>query len=294
MRQPAARALAVIATLASSAVRAATPDAGDGGWSFDPLVVALIAVPTILYVWGLARAGTVRRAFAPTWRVACWFAAVAVLWLALLSPLDGLADASFAWHMGQHLALMLVAAPLLAASNAHLVILHVFAVPWRRRLGRFVGAVPGVRGGGHHRAAPWLAALAFAAGLWLWHAPALYDAALANETVHTFEHMTFLLTAAVFWRMVSSAGDRRLDAGTAIILVTLTGLQGNLMAALITLAPVPIYAYHGPDALSDQQTAGLLMWVPAGLVYLASTIWAIHRLITVPRRRGRPLAVPQR
>lgn len=293
MRQPAARALTLVAALLPSALRAAAPGDGDAGWSFDPLVVSLIAVPTVLYIWGLSRAGRARQAFAPAWRIVCWFAAVAVLWLALLSPLDGLADASFAWHMGQHLALMLVAAPLLAASNAHLVVLHVFAVPWRRRLGRFVGGVPGVRSSGHHRAAPWLAALAFAAGMWLWHAPALYDAALANETVHTFEHLTFLLTAAVFWRMVSSAGDRRLDAGTAIVLVTLTGLQGNLMAALITLAPAPIYAYHGADALSDQQTAGLLMWVPAGLVYLASTGCAIHRLMAAPGRRVRSRAVQQ-
>ena len=167
MRQPAARALTLAAALSPLAVRADAPGADDGGWSFDPLVVSLIVVPAVLYAWGLVRAGRARRAFAPPWRIACWAGAVVVLWLALLSPLDGLADASFAWHMGQHLALMLVAAPLIAASNAHLVVLHVFRVPWRRRLGRFVGAVPGVRAGGHARAAPWLAALAFAAGLWL-------------------------------------------------------------------------------------------------------------------------------
>ena len=293
MLQPATRTLALVALLLPVAAGAARSGDHDSGWSFDPLVVALIAVPTVLYVWGLARAGAACRAFAPRWRIACWFGAGAVLWLALLSPLDALADGSFAWHMGQHLALMLVAAPLLAASNAHLVILHIFNVPWRRRLGRFIGAVPGVREGGHARAAPWIAALVFAAGLWLWHAPALYDAALADETVHTFEHLTFLITAAIFWRMVSTVGDRRLDPGSAILLVTLVALQGNLMAALITLAPTPIYAaYRGPGALSDQQLAGLLMWVPAGVVYLASTGWAIHRLIAAPRRGRFAAAAP--
>ena len=81
----------------------------------------------------------------------------------------------------------------------------------------------------------------FALGLWLWHAPHLYEDALANEQLHTLEHLTFLITAAVFWRMISTSGDRRLDAGTAILLVTLVGLQGNLLAALITLAPDPLY-----------------------------------------------------
>ena len=88
--------------------------------------------------------------------------------------------------------------------------------------------------------APVIAALAFAAGLWLWHAPRMYDAALADPALHTIEHLTFLVTSAVFWRMVSTAGDRRLDGLSAVVIVTLIALQGNLLAALITLAPQPL------------------------------------------------------
>jgi len=62
--------------------------------------------------------------------------------------------------------------------------------------------------------------------------------------------------------------------------VTLVGLQGNLMAALITLSPTPLYlSYAGPGGLADQQWAGLMMWIPAGLIYLASTVFALRRLI---------------
>jgi cytochrome c oxidase assembly factor CtaG len=119
----------------------------------------------------------------------------------------------------------------------------------------------------------------FALGLWLWHAPHLYEDALANEQLHTLEHLTFLISAAVFWRMISTSGDRRLDLGTTIVLVTLVGLQGNLLAALITLAPDPLYASYAAQPLADQQVAGLLMWVPAGLIYLGSTVLATIRLI---------------
>ena len=116
--------------------------------------------------------------------------------------------------------------------------------------------------------------------MWCWHAPRLYEAALANPTLHTLEHLTFLVTAAVFWRMVLTAGNRRLSLPTAIVLVTLVGLQGNLMAALITLAPAPLYAsYAGAGGLLDQQAAGLLMWIPAALIYLASTVWTLYKLL---------------
>lgn len=250
------------------------------GWTFDPLATALLALSITLYTFGLARMGTARAAIAPPWRLACYAAAVGTLVLALFSPLVARTETSFAWHMGQHLLLMLVAAPLLALSNTHLVALFAFPLGRRRRIGRFVNGVPGVRAGASARHGPWIAGLAFAAGLWLWHAPAMYQAALYDGTVHTLEHLTYLITAAIFWRMIATAGDRRLDLGSAIVLVTLVGLQGNLMAALITLAPTPIYAGYAQSAgIADQQMAGILMWVPAGLIYLASTMWALGKFV---------------
>ena len=259
------------------------------GWSADPLVIVLLAVAVTLYLIGLARIGRARAAISPPWRIAAYVAGIATLVAALLSPIDGRADTSFAWHMAQHLLLMVVAAPLFAVSNSHLVDLFAFPLLWRRRIGRWIGVVPGVRQG-TGRLAPWVAGMIFAAGLWAWHAPALYEAALANPALHTFEHVTFLFTAAVFWRMISTSGDRRLDPGSAIVLVTLVGLQGNLMAALITLAPMPIYEiYAGLGALADQQVAGMLMWVPAGLLYLVATghaIWRMLHAAPAPLRSG--------
>ena len=262
------------------------------GWTFDPLVTALLLLSTTFYLAGLFRMGRARPAVAPPWRIACYAMAVVVLVLALLSPLDGRADASFAWHMSQHLLLMIVAAPLLALSNVQLVSLFAFPLPWRRRLGRWVGGVPGVKPGASDRRGPWIAAACLTAGLWLWHAPVLYETALANGTVHTAEHLTFLVTAAVFWRMVTTAGGRRLDLGSSVVLVTLVGLQGNLMAALITLAPAPLYAsYGGGGGLLDQQIAGLIMWVPAGFIYLASTVWALSRLMRTATVAQPPISV---
>lgn len=249
-------------------------------WSFDPLIGGLLLISMSLQIAGIARMGSARAVIAPPWRVGAYCSAVITVVVALFSPIDAHADSSFAWHMLQHLLLILVAAPLLAVSNAHFVSLYAFPLPMRKRIGKAVGMVPGARQSTRHALAPWLAALAFVAGLWLWHAPVMYEAALANRWIHSAEHLVFLFTAAFFWRMVITAGDRRLSLGTSVLLVSLVGLQGNLMAALITLAPQPLYSsYATPGGLLDQQWAGLIMWIPAGLIYLASTVYTLRRLI---------------
>jgi cytochrome c oxidase assembly factor CtaG len=257
------------------------------GWSLDPWIAPLLGLSVLLQTVGLARMGAARPRVAPPWRNAAYAGAVLALCVALFSPVDARADGDFAWHMVQHLLLMLVAAPLLALSNAQFVALHALPLRGRRRIGGMAAAIPGVRAGGRHAAAPWLAGLAFAATTWLWHAPRLYEAALDSRALHAAEHLTFLFASAVFWRMVATAGDRRLDAGSSIMLVTLVGLQANLMAALLTLAPAPLYAHQG--GLERQQLAGLAMWVPAGLLYLAATVHALHALLS-PRAADRRTA----
>jgi cytochrome c oxidase assembly factor CtaG len=235
----------------------------------------------MLYAAGLVAMGPVRRrAIAPPARILCWAGAVAITVVALFSPLDALADDSFAWHMAQHLMLMLGSAPLFASANTHLVALMAFPLPLRRRIGGTINRAPGVKTGSSSRLAPLVAALCFVAGLWLWHAPRLYDLALSDPSIHTLEHLTFVITSAVFWRMVVTSGNRRLDRLSGIVLVTLVGLQGNLLAALITLAPHPLYQGYIGNTIEDQQVAGLLMWVPAGLVYLAATVHALWRILS--------------
>ena len=261
------------------------------GWTLEPTAAVILAGSVTLYSLGLARmSGPQRRAIAPAWRAGCYYAAALVLVVALFSPLDGLADGSFAWHMGQHLLLMLIAAPLLALANTHLVSLFALAMSPRRLFGRVFSGIPGVRLAAADRRGPFLAALLFALGLWLWHAPRMYDTALENAPIHTLEHLTFLITSAVFWRMVLNAGDRRLDAGSAILLTVIVGLQANLLAALIVLAPSPIYSVYAMNDLADQQVGGILMLVPASLVFVAATVIAIGRLVRSgeTQRRGRP------
>lgn len=284
-------ALLVACVAAPASAHAGADNVDSGGWFSDPLVELLIAPVVLAYVLGLRTlaSGEGFRKVAPPWRIACFAGAMLSLVLSLLSPLDALADDSFAWHMAQHLMLMTLAAPLLALSDAHLVLLRAFPVGARRSIGRAVASIPGMREAGHSGTAAWLAFALFSATFWLWHLPSAYDAALSDDGIHTLEHLSFLVTSIAFWRIVGTSGGRRLGIGTGILMVTLVGLQGAMLAALITLAPRPLYATYAahPDALADQVRAGVLMWVPASLVYLASTVMALRRLFAAPRRLRR-------
>ncbi|MGR3464009.1 cytochrome c oxidase assembly protein [Limimaricola sp.] len=184
-------------------------------------------------------------------------AGVAVLAIAFVSPLCAMSVALFSARVVHHVLLVAVAAPLLAA-----------ALPARRA------------GGG--AALPFLVSTAL---LWGWHVPAAYDLALSDIAVYWVMQVTLLASATWFWRAVLSGG-----AGVGAVLWSLAGLmQMGMLGAILTFAPVPLYAAHalaplewGISPLADQQLGGLIMWVPAMLPYLA--------VIGVTARRGWRLA----
>lgn len=246
-------------------------------WHLDPLILLGLVLSGGLYARGLARLWRrgvgrgVRR-----WQAAAFAAGLAVLAFALLSPLAGLAEELFSAHMGQHLLLLLVAPPLLLLGAPHVPGSLALPRAWRRPLAAAlhrVGRYPLCRALGS-LGVVWLVQIA---SLWLWHLPALYEAALRHELLHALEHVTFIATALLFWSVVLAPfRSRRAEFGAAIVFVIATALPNGLLGALMTLAPRPWYptyaastAAWGLTPLVDQQLAGLLMWIPPGLVSVA-------------------------
>ncbi|GJG89599.1 hypothetical protein tb265_47800 [Gemmatimonadetes bacterium T265] len=250
-------------------------------WPASPGVVAGLGVGALWYATGVrrawARAG-VGRGIA-RWRAWAYAAGVATVALALVTPLDAVADALFTAHMGQHLLLILVAAPLLAAGLPALAMLWALPERARRRVGRAWVAHPALRGGVALVAAPGVAVTLHLASEFFWHAPGPYDWALRRPAVHALEHVTLLGAAALFWwpvvRPAGRATARRFGDGARLLYVTAAGVPMGLLGAALTFAMRPWYAGHygttaawGLTPLEDQQLAGVVMWVPAGLVYL--------------------------
>lgn len=242
-------------------------------WQFDPLVwVGLIAV-AVLHWRGWRPADGAGRAWA-------WWTGWIALVVALISPVDAVAGVLVSAHMVQHILLVAVAAPLIAASAPGAALVRGAPAPVRSfmvsvpsRLGLGVKGLRLLRGA----AARWLL---FVGAFWIWHASVLYGAAVESRWVHALEHTSFLATGLLLWSVIVGPRRVRVDRGQAVVMVFLLGLQSVLLATLITFATSAWYEpYSAPapgwglDPLADQQLAGVVMWVPSGVILTSLGIW---------------------
>lgn len=221
------------------------PEPGGLSWNADPL---LIGVLLALLVMGWR--GTAHRA--------ALLAGVGLLAAALLSPLCAVAVALFSARVGQHMLIILGAAPLLAV-----------ALRWRAP------------------SAPVSAAL-FAGVLWAWHLPGPYGWTFTSHAAWWVMHASLLLASVWLWQSLERARiESALVAGLA------TAAQMGALGAFLTFAPRALFWPHatatlpwGMTALEDQQLGGLLMWVPGGVLFAAVALTGIARLL----RETRPVA----
>lgn len=241
----------------------------------DPVIAGTLVALAVLYLAGLVsmKLGSVTYARIRGRRSA-FFAAIAVTAATLLSPLDAAGARLFSAHMAQHLLLIILAAPLFALSDAPAVI-GVLVPAAMRRWMRAEAA--GTRM--HGAEAAWAAAAAFVLTVWLWHLPAAHDWALAYEPAHAAEHLMVLASATVFWRVIVAGAYRRAHPAMVALIMSLVGLAGALLSALIMFAPTQLCRAYVGNPMEDQVLAGLLMCIPASFVYLASTVWALWRML---------------
>jgi putative membrane protein len=279
-------ALSVLIWLASAGGAFAHGDAPHGEsvpWTFDPWIVAPLAVIGALFVAGTARLArrsttgrTVRLRQALVY-AAGWLALAG----ALVSPLHWLGEHLFTFHMIEHEIVMAIAAPLLVLARP--VATMLWGLP--RTLRRVAAGLMRRRGSralwrGLTR--PGTATLLHGAAIWLWHAPPLFDWAVTSEAAHRWQHLSFFLTALLFWWAVLV----RAEAGVAVWHLFVTMLHTAVLGALMALAPRVLYtaqtasaAQWGLTPLEDQQLAGVLMWVPAGTVYAGAALAMLARWI---------------
>lgn len=263
-------------------------------WVWDFPAMLSLEVGFFLYSLGLLRlwqrAGRGRGVRVS--QAAAFYAALAALVVALLSPLDALSDVLFSAHMTQHLVLVLVAAPLLAYSGLPVVLLWALPRAWARALANARG-LRWVAGRLTRPVTAWVLAVVV---LWAWHLPALYEAALHDTALHALEHVFFLSTAVLFWWVIVNLlrRQRRVRSGIGVIYLFTAALQGGALGALLTFASQPWYtdytatAQWGLSAMDDQRLAGLLMWLPGGILYsLLAAILFVAWLQALEQRMNR-------
>ena len=233
-------------------------------WSFDPTVLLGIVVLVALYGAGWRRARRPgERHPASVWRLILFAGGILTILVALVSPLDSLGDQLMVMHMVQHM-LLIDIVPILLILGLTKVLLR----PATRRL----QAIERRAGFFGH---PAFAVIFYAAILWLWHVPALYDKAQGNDLIHAVEHLCFFGAGALYWwHVLSPIRSRMRLAGLGPIAYMAGGkLLVGILGIVLAFAPhviYPFYAhqphYWGLTPLEDQMMAGLVMALEQSIV----------------------------
>ncbi len=239
----------------------------DSSWTLDPPVIVGVVAAGSIYGrrWlrvrrsvGARGASQVGARGASIWRAASFAGGLAAIVAALVSPIDALGDQLFVMHMSQHM-LLLDIAPILLIGGLTRVLLR----PVTRRV-QWIERNAGVL------AHPVFAIALYGAAIWIWHVPALYDAALRHSLVHAFEHLCFFSAGLLFWwHLLSPIPSRaRLTGLPAVGYVIVTKLLVGALGMTITFSPSVLYthyahlpAYWGMSPLTDQNVGGALMTV---------------------------------
>jgi len=252
-----------------------TPDLS---WDLQPWVILSLAAAGIGYGLGLAKLSAKRRdhIFGP-WRIASFCAGILVLVIALLSPLSSLDDQLFSAHMAQHLLLMLVAPPLLVYSRPIMAWMCALPAGGRRAVSGLWSRRRGLQRGTAVLMNPLSVWVLASATLWFWHLPAPYRWAAQSEGIHTLEHFLLFATSLMFWSVVIEPyGRRHTDYGLCLLFVAAFSVQMGMLGAILTFASHPLYIAATAtlpwsfSPLEDQQLAGVVMWVPVGLIHLST------------------------
>lgn len=198
-------------------------------------------------------------------RAAAFIGALAIGAIALAPQVDRLVDASFAWHMAQHLTLLFVV-PLL------LVVTRPFDVFVRFANKAATATLVRVTRPLHALVHPALAFAAFTGYLWFMHFSPLYEGALEHPALHAAEHGLLLLAGTLFWLpVVAPPPLKPLSYPVRLFYLLLVLPQGALLAFALDAARAPLYAHYAnlllvPAALADQRNGAAVMWIGGGLI----------------------------
>jgi putative membrane protein len=244
-------------------------------WDWEPSVVVGCAALAIGYLAAIRK---------HAWNRSPYFlGGVLLLLLDLVSPIDTLGDRYLlSAHIAQHFLLALVIPPLLLLGTPPWLAKAALKGPPLNKLERALGQPP----------VSWLLGVG---AMLAWHLPPLFNAALANDALHVFQHLSFLVTGTIFWwPILGPLEDRHLQPRGAASYLFSACVCCSLLGAFLTFGPVGLYpAYLNPDdrlgilrlvrdswgldPKNDQQLGGMVMWVPGCFVYLSAIVSTVMR-----------------
>lgn len=242
-------------------------------WTFDPLVVGGIALLGVFYY---RRAHTLERrgAAVERWRRVLFGLGLGLLFFALVSPLHAFGEQQFLFaHMAQHIIVGDLAPLALVAGLTGPVLRPLLAFRWVNRL--------------RVLAHPLVAFPLWAANLYVWHLPVLYEAAVRHGAVHGLEHASFFAAGALFWAPVLEPlpGPAWFGSGAKLLYIVAARLAGLVLASVFIWSGGAFYSVYehpvarwGISASADQGVAGSLMMIVDSLVTILAIAWLFLKL----------------
>jgi putative membrane protein len=286
-RLPAFRPLASFVLLASPAAALAHGgDVHEGQpwwtmWQFSPEIVFGILFAGWVYGRGVAKGDSVAR-----WRILAFYAGLAALAAALLSPIEPLADHVFAIHQVEHMLLRSIG-PMLILIGAPQAALMRGVPDWLRRpIIQPMVSSSSVRSVFGFLSMPAVATFFFLFATYFWMVPAWHDIAILDEPIHYCWHVSLLVSGLFFFSVLfdprpAPAGPR---LGTRLVMFFLAAMGNILLGAFLSFKTHQLYyAYDamgrlwGIDPISDEQIGGLTMWIPGTMMFALSAIYVLFR-----------------
>jgi putative membrane protein len=259
-------------------------------WAWRPEIILTLGLAGALHLagrWRLKQRGG--KELVARWRTVAYVAGLAVLWIALMSPIDVLSGQLFFMHMIQHLLLVMIAPPLLLVADPMPIAIWGLPAGARREVGRWLRPGALFRRTLRSLTTPGLVWLAFVVVLVGWHDPGAYGAALRSDLIHDLEHLSFFITAMLLWWHVTGAAPhihRRLSRGMRVGYVLSVIPPTMATGVAISFAGEPIYAHYTTvprlwdiSAMHDQMLAGVIMWIPGSMMYIIAALVLIAQIV---------------
>ena len=268
-------------------------------WKLPIWFTLSLVVTATVYIRGWFALRKTRTAQFNDARLASFLSGLAVLWLAVASPMDEFADALLSAHMVEHLLIMSAVPPLLLYGLPVVPLLRGLPRPILRAIVGPIVRPRALRSFGHWLVRPRVAWLAMNIAYLAWHVPAAYNFALEHENWHAVEHLCFLWTSILFWYCILwpwPAQSQRRNWGIILYLIGADAVN-TMLSAFLAFCDRPVYSYYitnpnpfGIPALQDQVLGAVIMWVLGSVFYLIPAISITFQLLAPTPRHLRARA----